>query len=85
MERIIRVSESLLPARVPDDFDSDDETIAEIIGHLVFSACKEFKDMEYEQGKIICMTSSGYTAEMISKYRPPLPIIGITSDAKTAR
>jgi pyruvate kinase len=85
MERIIRVSESLMPPRDPDEFDSDDETIAEIIGHLVFSACKEFKDMEYEGGKIICLTSSGYTAEMISKYRPPLPIIGITSNPKTAK
>jgi len=85
MERIIRVSESLMPPRDPDEFDSDDETIAEIIGHLVFSACKEFKDMKYESGKIICLTSSGYTAEMISKYRPPLPIVGITSIPRTAK
>jgi pyruvate kinase len=85
MERIIRVSESLIPNREPDEYDSEDETIAEIIGHLVFSACKEFQDMKYEKGKIICLTSSGYTAKMISKYRPPLPIFGITSYLKTAR
>lgn len=85
MERIIRVSESLIPRRNPDEYDSEDETIAEIIGHLVFSACKEFSDMEYEKGKIICLTRSGYTARMISKYRPQLPIFGITSDLNTAR
>jgi pyruvate kinase len=85
MERIIRVSESLIPDRNPDDYDSTDETIAEIIGHLVFSACKEFSDMKYEKGKIICLTRSGYTARMISKYRPRLPIFGITSDLNTAR
>ncbi|UCH89334.1 MAG: pyruvate kinase [Thermoplasmata archaeon] len=85
MERIIRVSESLIPARNPDDYDSDEETIAEIIGHLVFSACKEFKDMNYEKGKIICMTQSGYSAKMISKYRPPLPIFAVTSNERTSR
>ena len=71
--------------REPDDFDSEDESIAEIIGHLVFSGCKEFKDMKYEKGKIICLTSSSYTARMISKYRPPLPIFGITSNERTAK
>jgi len=85
MERIIRVSESLIPDRNPDDYDSESETVAEIIGHLVFSACKEFSDMKYERGKIICLTKSGYTARMISKYRPRLPILGITSNLNTAR
>ncbi len=85
MERIIRVSESLIPKRNPDEYDSKDETIAEIIGHLVFSACKEFSDMGYEKGKIICLTRSSYTARMISKYRPALPIFGITSFLNTAR
>ncbi len=85
MERIIKVSEMLIPKREPDEYDSDDESIAEIIGHLVFSACKEFKDMNYDKGKIICLTSSGYTANMISKYRPPLPIFGITANIRTAR
>jgi pyruvate kinase len=85
MERIIRESESQMPERNSDEYDSDDETIAEIIGHLVFSACKEFQDMKYEQGKIICLTSSGYTANMISKYRPPLPILGVTSYHRTAK
>lgn len=85
MERIIRTSESLIPPREPDEYDSEHETIAEIIGHLVFSACKEFKDMSYEKGKIICLSSSGYTAKMISKYRPPLPIFGITAYKRTER
>lgn len=85
MERIIRVSETLIPKRDPDEYDSENETIAEIIGHLVFSACQEFTDMGYKKGKIICLTRSGYTARMISKYRPPLPIFGITSVINTAR
>lgn len=31
------------------------------------------------------MTTSGYTARMISKYRPPMPIIAATSSIKTSR
>jgi pyruvate kinase len=85
MERIIRMSESLLPHRDPDDYDSDYETIAEIMGHLVYNACKEFDDMKYDKGKVICLTSSGYTAKMISKYRPSRPILGVTTDQRTAR
>jgi pyruvate kinase len=85
MERIIRISEALIPPRNPDDFNSGDQTISETIGHLVFSACKELSDIKYTEGKIICLTQKGYTARMISKYRPVLPILGITSSIRTAR
>lgn len=85
MERVIRVSESLIPHRDPDQYDSSEQTVTEIIGHLVHATCKEFSDMGYEKGKIICETDSGYSVRMIAKYRPRLPIIGITSNAKTAR
>ncbi|MCP3922947.1 MAG: pyruvate kinase [Desulfobacterales bacterium] len=86
MERIIRTSESLsLSSKDPDDYDSDNETYSEIIGHLVYSASKEFCEMDCYSGKIICITESGYTGQMISKYRPFLPIIGITSDIRVSR
>jgi pyruvate kinase len=85
MERIIRSSEALIPSRDPDDYDSKNETISEVIGHLVYSACKEFNDMGYSQGKIICLTQTGHSARMISKYRPNLPIIGVTPVLNTAR
>jgi pyruvate kinase len=85
MERIIRLSESLMPKRDPDDYDSDLETTSEILGHLVFNACKEFDDIHYEKGKIVCLTSSGNSARMISKYRPSRPILAITSSPKTAK
>ncbi len=75
----------MMKYRDPDEFDSDHETTTEIIGHLVYSACKEFKDMNYKKGKVLCVTQSGYTAQMISKYRPLLPIIGASSDIKTVR
>ena len=85
MERVIKGSEALIPKRDPDDYDSEDVTIAEIIGHLVYSTCKEFTEMGYSKGKIICITHTGHSAQMISKYRPNLPIIGVTPEINTAR
>lgn len=85
MERVIKSSEALIPKRDPDDYDSENVTIAEIIGHLVYSACKEFTEMGYSKGKIICITHSGHSARMISKYRPNLPIISVTPEVNTAR
>ncbi|MHA1700243.1 MAG: pyruvate kinase alpha/beta domain-containing protein, partial [Promethearchaeota archaeon] len=90
MERIIIVSEGEIPPRNPDDYDSDEETIAEIVGHLVHSACKEFKDIcevkpSYKKAKILCLTHSGLSAKMVSKYRPDLPILAVTARKRTAR
>ncbi len=85
MEKIIKMSESMIPFRDPDKFDSDHETTSEIIGHLVSSACKEFRDINYTKGRIVCLTQGGYSARMISKYRPSIPILGISCSTRTAR
>ena len=37
------------------------------------------------RGKILVITRKGYGARMISKFRPPLPIIAMTPSKKTAR
>ncbi|MBU2511173.1 pyruvate kinase [bacterium] len=85
MEKIIKMSESMIPFRDPDKFDSDHETTSEIIGHLVSSACKEFRDINYTEGKIVCLTQGGHSARMISKYRPSIPILGISCSERTVR
>jgi len=85
MEKIIRVSEKMIPWRNPDDFDSQNETISELMGHLVYATCQEFSDLKIKEGKIVCLTNSGYTVSLISKYRPSLPILGITANSKTAK
>ncbi|MBD3187195.1 pyruvate kinase [Candidatus Bathyarchaeota archaeon] len=90
MEKIIKVSEDNIPPRNPNDFDSNEETIAEIIGHLVHNTCTEFKDMEMDgismkNSKILCLTRSGLSARMVSKYRPALPIIAVTMEHQVAR
>jgi pyruvate kinase len=85
MEKVIRSSEALIPERDPNDYDSENENIPEVIGHLVYTACKEIEDMGLTHGKIICITLTGDSARMISKYRPKLPIIGVTPRLNTAR
>ncbi|ETR71526.1 MAG: Pyruvate kinase [Candidatus Magnetoglobus multicellularis str. Araruama] len=83
MERIIRSAETHMTHADPDDLDSPDRTHSELIGHLVFSACKDL--CENASGKIICLTKSGYSARMISKYRPYFGMFGITDTKKAAR
>jgi pyruvate kinase len=97
MSRIIQVSEQYISRRNPDEFDSRPVQKAEIIGHLVYDACKELAqsccpdvppELMQEQMrnvKILTFTHTGLTARMISKYRPFLPIIAITPEARTAR
>ncbi|MDT8446626.1 MAG: pyruvate kinase [bacterium] len=85
MERIIRISESHLPERNPDDYDSKEDTVSEVIGHLTHQACKQLASRANGQGKIICLTRSGYTARMVSKYRPPFPILALTPDEHACR
>lgn len=85
MENVIRTSEQLIPKRDPDEFDSLQQSISEIIGHLSYSAAAEFGESGIGPGTIICLTSTGYTARMVSKYRPPFPILGLTHRPRTQR
>jgi len=73
-------------AKIPRDahlFDSPKMTIVENAGHAVRSISEEFMNMNYE-AKILCITNSGFTAQMISKYRPNYPILAITPNDRTA-
>lgn len=38
---------------------------------------------EIDAAAIVCLTSSGYTARMIARHRPPRPIIALTSKERT--
>ncbi|MEX2682100.1 MAG: pyruvate kinase [Candidatus Sigynarchaeota archaeon] len=97
MSRIIQVSSDYIPPRHPDEYDTRPAGKAEIIGHLVFDACNELarnccagaspEDMhdKMRDVKILTFTHTGLTARMVSKYRPPVPIIAITPEQRTAR
>ncbi len=60
------------------EVESDEKDIANAIGH---AACTTAKDIK--ASAIIAVTTSGYTAEMMSKYKPVEPIIAATPRIKT--
>lgn len=60
------------------EVESDEKDIANAIGH---AACTTAKDIKAKA--IIAVTTSGYTAEMMSKYKPTEKIIAATPVEKT--
>ncbi|MFO8019958.1 MAG: pyruvate kinase [Promethearchaeia archaeon] len=84
MNKIALTATENMPLRQPDDYDSDRLTHTQTIGHAIYALAKEMQELNF-RGKILVITRGGYGARMISKYRPPLPIIGITAYKNTAR
>lgn len=56
------------------------KTIAEAVSH---AACETARDLD--AAAIITPTVSGYTARMVAKYRPPMPIIAVTPSPMVQR
>lgn len=86
MDKIVARAEGTMPRRDPNYYDSKNQTVAEILGHAVYTVAGEFED----QGKtnllyILTITRRGYSARMISKYRPPVPIIAATPSRSVLR
>ncbi len=84
MNRIGVTANENMPKRIPDEYDSDRLTHTQTIGHGIYALATELEDLNF-RGKILVITRGGYGARMISKYRPPLPIIAITPFERTAR
>jgi pyruvate kinase len=80
MERIVRNAEAAMPLRDPDYYDHGHEDVAEVIGHAIHTITKEI-----DVAAIITVTTGGFTARMISKYRPKKSIIAITQDEHVMR
>lgn len=60
--------------------NSSKKTITDAISHATVTTA-----MDLEARAIITATKSGYTARMVSKYRPPSKIIAVTPDEKVLR
>jgi pyruvate kinase len=84
MDRIASTAESNMPMRDPDYYDSEKGSVTEAAGHACFTLACELKEMGKE-GAIIAITRSGFSARMISKYRPCLPILAMSPDRRTCR
>jgi pyruvate kinase len=84
MNKIAFTATENMTQRVPDKYDSSRLTHTQTLGHAIHSLAHEMQELNF-RGKILVITRGGYGARMISKYRPPLPIIGITPHKRTAR
>ncbi|MFX1357884.1 MAG: pyruvate kinase [Promethearchaeota archaeon] len=84
MNKIATTASQNSPIRIPDDYDSDRLTHTQTLGHAIHSLSKEMEQLNF-RGKILVITRHGYGARMISKFRPPLPIIAMTPFKRTAQ
>lgn len=84
MNKIATTASQNSPMRVPDDYDSDRLTHTQTLGHAIHALAKEMEELNF-RGKILVITRHGYGARMISKFRPPLPIIAMTPFKRTAQ
>ncbi|MFX1453642.1 MAG: pyruvate kinase [Promethearchaeota archaeon] len=84
MNKIAFTAKENMPPRIPDEYDSDRLTHTQVIGHAIHALASEMEELNF-RGKILVITRGGIGARMISKYRPPLPIIAITPHKRTAR
>ncbi|MHA1669125.1 MAG: pyruvate kinase [Promethearchaeota archaeon] len=84
MNKIASTAIANAPLRSPDDYDSNRLTHTQTLGHAIHALAKEMEDLNF-RGKILVITRQGYGARMISKFRPPLPIIAMTPNKRTSR
>lgn len=75
VERSLKYKE-LYKARIKKQQTETTEVIGQSVAHTALAL---------EAAAILAPTSSGYTATMISKYRPPAPIIAVTWDDTVRR
>lgn len=80
MARIDVKAENNLDLFGTETFNFDKSDVTEMIGSAVAQAAKDL-DIKV----IVAATSSGYTARMISKYRPNADILALTFDERTER
>lgn len=80
MARIDVKAENNLDLFGTETFNFDKSDVTETIGSAVAQAAKDL-DIKV----IVAATSSGYTAHMISKYRPNADILALTFDERTER
>jgi len=84
MNEIVRVAQSNMPKRRPEDFDSKKQAITETVCHAACTIGSEFKSLGFE-GKYIVISETGRGARLLSKYRPPVSILAFSESLRTVR
>ncbi len=85
MDTIVRRAESIFPKKDPSHFNSSQPDNPEIIGHATHTILKNMEERGNKVAAILVVTRSGYSANMVAKYRPQAPIIACTFDESMFR
>jgi pyruvate kinase len=85
MARISRHAEAVVPRRDVATFHTEEPAYSESIGHGISTMVEHFARRGDRMAAILAITRSGYSARMIAKYRPGVPIIAVTNDCRVAR
>eukprot|EP01123_Difflugia_compressa_P012682 TRINITY_DN5530_c0_g1_i1.p1 TRINITY_DN5530_c0_g1~~TRINITY_DN5530_c0_g1_i1.p1 ORF type:complete len:534 (+),score=127.60 TRINITY_DN5530_c0_g1_i1:106-1602(+) len=85
MDKIVEAAEKHLPKRDPTQYLSQHAALTETVALGSYEMALNFVKTKFS-GKILVVTGppSGYVGRMVSKFRPPLAIISVTDDLRTA-
>ncbi len=84
MDQIVAVAQDHIPKHDPDEFHSDLDAVAEDVCMAVHAFAEKF-EKDNKSGKVIVLTTSGFAARALSKYRPNLPILAFSEEIRTVR
>ena len=85
MSKISLNAEMTVPWRDLDLSDMGEIAYSESFGHGISTMVEHFAKRGEQVAAILAITRSGYSARMIAKYRPGLPIIAVTNKKRVAR
>lgn len=85
MSRIVTNAEASLPPQEFDSRDSAGTPYYEVIGHGISTIVNHVAGRGDHISAIVAITREGYSARMLAKYRPGVPIIAATHDPRVAR
>lgn len=87
MDSIVHTAEKYCVPHDPDYYDptkNEKHQITEAIGNSCYHSVHHFIQSNYS-GKVLCLTNDGVNVQMISKFRPELPILAFTTNIRVAR
>ncbi|ETX01638.1 MAG: hypothetical protein ETSY1_06655 [Candidatus Entotheonella factor] len=85
MSRIVTNAEASLPPQEFDIRDTAGTPYFEVIGHGISTMVRHMDSRGDHISAIVAITREGYSARMLAKYRPGVPIIAATHDPRVAR
>jgi pyruvate kinase len=84
MGRIACQAESSIPWHTLVAYNMAETAYSESVGHGIATMVEHFLRRGDQLAAIVAITRSGYTARMIAKYRPGVPIIAMTNHPRVA-